>query len=296
MGLDVSLYTKAEEEANNVHEKAWDEWYHKYKDDEGNLRPGCTKEQMEEVRKDIPDYGHHGNPSSEKYPDHHFNRRYLRSSYNESGFNRAVPDMVGEDHGLYWIFEPVIGDNPEPSHTVLTDISALEQVKERALQVAEEMRQADPLRVSSVHTMLGTAEHMWHELPTEDQVLEWYREEQIKHAEKLAQYAAEGKEVPSWVGDGGYSNAKGDVLGFNKGMEILAITLGANPLAKFSASMPANTVGGQMGLTPHIMLVYRMGDESKESYIQSAEITAEFCDEAIELIKADGECHMHWSG
>jgi len=300
MGLDISLYTAAENQASKEHERAWDEWWKNYHDEEsGDLLPQFTKEQAEAAKAKIPPYAGSTTVASEKHPKHLFNRRYLRSSYNGGGFNAAVPDMVGEDHGLYWIFEPVIGDNPEPYETEFTpaSIPGLEQCKERALQVAQEIRDCDPLRTMSVSTMLGGKEHMWHQLPTEEQVLEWYREEQQRHKNSLAKYAEEGKPVPSWITeDHAYSNAKGEVLGLDKGMEILAVTLGANPMAKFSAMFDPNTVGGQMGVLPCPVLVYRMSQESKDSYIQSAEITAEFCDEAIELIKQDGSCMMHWSG
>lgn len=205
--------------------------------------------------------------------------------------------MVGEDHGLYWIFEPIIGDDPEPDETEMTEFSipALEDVKKRAMQVAQEITESDPLRTFTVNAMLGEAEHMWSQLPTEEQALAWYRQEQAEHVARAAQRKAEGKESP-FGDDGGYSNAKGMVLGFTKGEEVLAVTLGANPLAGLSAQMPPNTLGGQMGLLPQAVVIYRMAEQEKDSYIQSAEIIAEFCDEAIVLIRTDGVAHMHWSG
>ncbi len=279
MGLVIYLYTKQEDEANNAHWQAWESYYQQWGDKPDSPEKAAAREAVTPYRSSetVP---------SQRYPDHLFGRRYLRSSYNSGGFDNAVPDMVGADHGLYWIFEPVIGDNPEPYETHLTseNIGALEEVQKRALQVAEEIRTCDPLRTLSAHCTLGDGEWMWPHLPTEEQVLAWYREEQQRH---------EGRKDDTFEG---YSTAKGQVFGFTKGLEVLAVTVGANPLADFSAMMPAGTLGASMGAMPHAILVYRLDDEAKDSYIQSAEIVAEFCDEAVELIGRDGSCFMHWSG
>lgn len=289
MGLDISLDSRSGHEADEAYDKAWEEWW-----EEWHEKPdGPEKTAAHDA---IPPSSGGENPPSERYPDHLFNRRYLRSSYNGGGFNRAVPDMVGEDHGLYWIFQPVIGDDGEPYSTELTisHVQLLEDVKKRALQVAREIKDADPLRTMTADAFLGPAEHMWHGLPTEEQVLAWYRDEQARHLAQAAKLKEEGKE--DHLGDGSYMTAKGLVLGFEEGFEVLAATLGANPLSAFSAMMPANTIGANLGAMPVVVLVYRLSDEAKESYVQSAEIVAEFCDEAIGLIHADGSCFMHWSG
>lgn len=298
MGLDIYLYTQAEQAANEAHEKGWEAAYSAHHDPQtGALKPGHTTEMWEAARDAVPPYIGSERMPSEKYPDHLFQKNYLRSSYNDGGFNRAVPDMLGRNEGgLYWIFEPVIGDDPEPYETVLTaeHIGPLELTRGRALAVAEELRASDPLRVMHVNgPMLGGQEHMWDHLPTEDEVLAWYRDEMRKRQEYVAQCAVDDKEARE---EYGYMSAKGEVFGFSKGMEILAVTLGANSLASFSSQFPIGTVGGQMGAMPTAMLVYRQGDEGKRSYVESAEIVAEFCDYAVELIKQDGGCTMHWSG
>ncbi len=294
MGLDIYLYTREEEQANNEHERLWEEAFNATHDEEtGELKEGKTEEDWKAASATVPPYQGHANPKSEKYPDHLFNRRYLRSSYNGGGFNRAVPDMLGrQDVGLYEIFEPVIGDDPEPYNTTLTDehIPALEQCGQRALEVANELRASDPLRSMSVMTTLGSAEHLWHQLPSEDEALAWYREEVAR------------KKLEPDKEEYGYSTAKGEVFGFIKGLEVLACTLGRNPLAGFSQQFPPNTVGASIGVLPEPILIYRMHDEGKLSYIQSAEIIAEFCEEAIMLVKQDGGCShtcpagTHWEG
>lgn len=296
MGLDIYLYTKNEQAANEAHTQGWDAAYHEYYDSDGELKPGVTEEEFKAACALVPPYNGSGDRPSERYPEHFFKRNYLRSSYNESGFNRAVPDMLGrEEGGLYWIFDPVIEGRDEPYETLLdsTFIAKLEFTKQRALSVASELRESDPLRATSVSVMLGGADHQWHELPSEDEALAWYREEQVRRDESKAKLLAEGKEVPE---EYGYMNAKGQVFGFTKGMEVLAVTMGRNPLASFSQNFPVNTVGGQMGIMPQAVLIYRLEDEGKAFYVQGAEIIAEFCDEANDLIARDGSCMMHWSG
>jgi hypothetical protein len=294
MGLDVYLYTKAKEVASNEHEEAWEAWYDKYKDTSDD---DAEKKAAKEA---LPPYSSSSDDevASSRYPDHLFNRRYLRSSYNSGGFNRAVPDIVGEDHDLHWIFEPVRGETDEYSFELTVgSIKGLKAAKKRALQVAQEIRDNDALRVMSVDVMLGGADHLWSQLPTDDEVLDWYRDERKRRDENIAKRELAGKDKPAWGSeDGGYSNAKGFVAGFDKGLEILAISVCANPLAAFSAQFPPNTKGGQLGQTPSAAVVYRLSQETKDSYIQSAEITAEFCEEAIALIERDGSAFLHWSG
>jgi hypothetical protein len=297
MGLDIYLYTRAEQEANNAHTQGWEDAYAKHYDGEtGELKPGHTEEGFKRDSDAVPPYQGSADQPSQLYPDHLFKRNYLRSSYNDSGFNRAVPDMLARDADLYTIFEPVIRDNPEPYETILDDgmIAPLEEVRANALAIAAELRESDPLRTMHVSApILGSKDHQWDHLPTEDEVLAWYREEKATHDEYLAKFAEEGTEPRE---EHGYMNAKGEVFGFTRGMEVLAVTIGGNSLAGFSAQFPANTVGGQIGMMPQAVLVYRQTDEGKLSYIQSAEIIGEFCDYAIELVKRDGSCVMHWSG
>lgn len=263
MGLDIYLYTKEQHEANQKHAVANEAFYGREDYDD------LTEEQRTELSAAIPAYTRHVDVPSERYPEHLFNRRYLRSSYNGGGFNRSVPEMVGEDHGLYWIFEPM-GREWDGDEGVLTaaDIDPLRASKARALQVAEEIRTCDPLRTISEGLMVGSPDHMWHEPPTEEQVLAWYREEKKRN---------EGRD--SMFGGESYSCAKGLVLGFTEGLEVLAVTVGRDVLGR-----------------PAAVLVYRLGKEAIDSYVQSAEITAEFCDEAVGLIERDGSCHISWSG
>lgn len=263
MGLDVYLVSKDEKAYDDAHEAAFDAWWETAKDLDEEARK-ASREAANlppfQGRKDVP---------SERFPEHLFNRRYLRSSYNGSGFDRAVPDFTGQDHGLYWIFESVRGDADEYEFELTEgSVKALEEAKQRALDVAEQLRTCDPIRAESASAMRGRADHLWSDLPTEAEVLAWYREEKAKHAEREKTPFGEG-----------YSTAKGTVYGFTKGIEVLAVTSGR-----------ASLFGD-----PQAMVVFRVKPEALESYVQSAEITAEFCDEAIALIRKDGSAFLHWS-
>lgn len=262
MGLDVYLNSRAEQRTEDAFNAAWERFAEQWED-----KPDSPDKQA--AVKALPTYEGRSSVASERYPDHFWNRRYLRSSYNGAGFNRAVPDMVGEEHDLYWIFEPVIGDDPEPYEIPLSaeQIPDLEATRERAVAVAAEIRASDPLRTTTVSTHIGPADHMWSAPPTQEQALAWYREEKQGH---------EGKPFP--FGEG-YSCAKGDIMGFSEGLEVLGATLGRDVLGQ-----------------PCGILIYRMNPDLQEEYAQAAEIAAEFCDEAIELIKRDGSCVMSWSG
>lgn len=297
MGLDIYLYSRKERAEELAHEEGWEAAWAKHHDEEsGDLKPDTTEEAWLADKDSVPKSADVPSVTSERYPEHLFNRRYLRSSYNDTGFNKAVPDMLGRDDksgDLYWIFEAVLDGRDEPHETVMdaSFIPKLTEAKERALQVAVDVQASDPLRVMKASgPTLGDKEWMWDHMPTQDEVLSWYREELEKH--KAAPPRPEGSLD---LGEG-YRSAKGEVFGFKKGLEILAVTLAANPMTRFSRQFAPGTVGWSMGQDPVAVLVYRMGDEGKQSYVESAEIIAEFCDEAIELIKADGDCIMHWSG
>lgn len=259
MGLDIYLYEKAHHEQNERHEREWDNLW------ERKERGEITEAEYDEQRKTITQYASHADVPSETNPRHLFNRRYLRSSYNESGFNR-VAESACNGHDLYWIFEPIgvefdgwdgmLG----PGH-----VEPLMRCRDRATSVAAEFRKWDRLRVAEFDgPMLGAPEHMWDKPPSKDEVLAWGREELSRE-----------HSMP-----GGYSTAKGTV--FPDGFELLAITVGR---PEFGFRGGAAAFG-----------VYRANDESIESYVESALITAEFCDEALMLIKRDQSAYMSWSG
>lgn len=264
MGLDIYLYAKDEQAASDAHSEASNALCARPDYDE------LTEEQRKDEWAKLPPYPKRVEVPSIAYPDHFFNRRYLRSSYNSGGFNRAVPDMTGQEHDLYWIFEPVRGTGDSYEFEMTTgSIGALEESLKRATQVAQELRECDPLRVDSASSMQGAADHLWNQPPREAEVLQWYRAEKARRAgrEKRDEHFSEG-----------YSCAKGTVLGFTQGQEVLAVATGRDCL------------GG-----PAAIFIYR-APEARDDYIKCAEIVAEFCDEAMNLIRRDGAAFLHWSG
>jgi hypothetical protein len=264
MGLDVYLLEKEFREAENAYNAAWESLYER--------EDSISEEEFEAERNKIGEMpGAESRPEvpSHEYPKHLFNRRYLRSSYNDSGFNRAVPKFLGrKDVSLDGLFEPVIGDGSDYEYELTQDdIPGLEEVRRRATKVARDLAGCDPLQVSSEGSIfVGDRENFWPEVPTEDQVLAWFREQKQIYADQK----------PTFFGEG-FSSAKGTVFGFKEGLEVLAIAQGRDVLGR-----------------PCPIIVYR--SKGLDTYVQSAEIVAEFCDEAIELIKRDGGAYIIWSG
>lgn len=262
MGLDVYLLDKATEEASNARQQEWEEIYGRK--ERGEIDEEEYKRFLDEREPYVP----YPQKPSEKYgSDRLFNRNYLRSSYNDGGFNRAVPELIGEaGHDLYWVFADVLAEEEQYLVELTTDsICALEEAKKRALSLAEKLRGAEAsLRVDTID-----AEKMFGEQPTmtADQALAWYREK------------AEAK-----IGsDGWWSSHEGTYMG-RAGEEDAGM--------KVFAAVPGVNVFGHKC----VHLIYELSQGTVEHYAQSAEITAEFCDEAIALVEADGAAYMHWSG
>jgi len=263
MGLDIYLYTAADAAQNDAHYAASEAFYGR--DDYDSI----PEDEKKAIREAMPPYSPHVAVPSERYPDHLFNRRYLRSSYNGGGFNHAVPEMLGTSGekeypngrgSLYWIFEPMgrewDGDEGQLTHD---DIGKLMLCRGRAQDVADELKKADRLRVLTVSPNI----FMGPPTTTGDQALALYRNRP--------------KSTFDNDGDGWWSNRDMDVYG--KGVTILA-------------AVPGRATLGE----PGVHLIYRAADEAFDSYVQSAEIVVEFCDEAIALVQRDGGARISWSG
>ena len=126
---------------------------------------------------------------SEKYPDHYCKRNYLRSSYNEAGFNNVVGNLTGKD--LYTIFEP-IGANRDEYNLTPTDEQLL--FSRRSAEEALELLRAAP--------QLSVSFERAQSLRPQDGII-------TSDEAALAAYLEEtnGKEDP--FGGGGWSSAKG---------------------------------------------------------------------------------------
>lgn len=259
MGLDIYLTTDADNAAEKAYSEAWDElWSRK---DSGEI----TEAEYDELRKELPSYPPKASVPAQADPEHLCDRRYLRSSYNASGFNRVVENTSGQD--LYGIFEDVYqGDQEEyPQQLTEADIPGLRSAAAKARATAEAFSAWDRLQVAEIgRLVLGSQDHLWSEPPTEGQFLEWVRGE-------FARREAGNDSFTS------YSTGKGDI--FAEGMTIVAASQGRNGF--FGSSC---------------LVAVRADDSTVEHYRNTALIAAEFCEEAISLIERDGRCWLGWSG
>lgn len=82
---------------------------------------------------------------SETNPEHMWNKTYLRSSYNQAGFNRVTKNLTGMD--LYSVFE--LSDNPrEDEHGVVhVDFQA---ARGRAVALVNKLLSSDRLYVTTL--------------------------------------------------------------------------------------------------------------------------------------------------
>ncbi len=141
---------------------------------------------------------------SNAHPEHVFKKTYLRSSYNESGFNAVVSNSVGM--GLYHVFG-LSGDPEEDGNGIVhVDFQAS---RERAVELLEKLRQADGLCVMTVSSELLRQ----HAQVNARQALETFRGERDR--EQDARFR-------------NYGNAKGEflldglqALGFVRGVDLL---------------------------------------------------------------------------
>lgn len=270
MGLDVYLYEKAQHEQNEQYNREWEAlWQQK---DSGQI----TDAEYDERRKTMTSYASSADVASAINPKHLFNRRYLRSSYNDGGFNHAVPDLIGsagqdaypsERGSLYWIFEPLGRDWEGEGAGTLTsdDIPALKECAARAREVARLLDGSDRLRVMTVS-------------PNQFSGPDFLKLDDSAALAKYREQVADG----CIKDDGWWSNRDMEVYG--SGVSILAAMPGGT--RAFFGDQP----------WPCVHLVYRMSDEGFVSYLQSALITAEFCEEAIALVERDQAAYMSWSG
>jgi len=275
MGLDIYLTEITEQEQEKRHSEESSALWERRENGE------ITEEEWSELYDKITPYPNRWEGrsyKSERYPDHLFDRRYLRSSYNDSGFNHAVPEMLGHagvypyQHGsLYWIFEPMERDwDGDEGRIDADDILKLEDARRRAGIVAGELKDCDSLRVMTISANQLTGLD-WLQIDS-DRALEIYR----KEAERTA-----GRDTSNSPFGSAYSSSEGEFFG-EKGWEFLAAIPGGEKMFFNEDRWPA------------VHMIYR--SEALDSYIQSAEIVVEFIDEAIELIKRDGAAYISWSG
>lgn len=99
---------------------------------------------------------------------------------------------------------------------------------------------------------------------SDDEALALYREKAAKPSPFKGGYVSEGGNFHSYGEDG---------------LPVLAAIPGVDHYNK-----------------PGVHLIYKLGEDTTNSYAESAATVAEFCDEAIMLIERDGSCSLSWSG
>lgn len=261
MGLDIYLYTKAEAENDRNHSQEETDFYGEEWDIEH------TEEEIAAFKANRKyTWGGSSDVPSEKYGSSTLcNRRYLRSSYNGGGFNSAVPQITANaDYNFDWIFGEVkeYGDWRIPLDEAA--VPRLQIARERAVEVANALRAIEkPVKAVTV------SPNMFMAPPTKSEydALGWYHEQ-------VAKIPAMG----DFFGSGGWSSGDGEFFG-KDGLKVLA-------------AVPGVGFGG----VPAVHLVFELNEEATKSYIETADIVAEFVDEALDLIAKDGSCELHWSG
>jgi hypothetical protein len=266
MGLDVYLYTKAQQLQNEAHDREEREFYGEdwelY-----DLKSDAEKEAFRNNRQ--YEYTCNTDVPAKAYPEGNTlnNRRYLRSSYNGGGFNSAVPNYLGREAGYEWMFADAIdvrgGEYSKwwtPEH-----VDALETARTRAMAVAKELKSLEtPLNVTTV------SPNLFGPSPTADAqaALTWARS-QLEREKEMGE--------DNWF-KGGWQNAEGHYFTVGESLKVVAAVPGEDYFGK-----------------PAVHLVYR-AEGALESYVESATIAGEFAEEAIDLIKQDGSCYVYWSG
>lgn len=225
MGLDIYLYETHGFEPKKVTEDgySYNEW----------------PDEMTEPR--AWDNDHY---ASDIDPDHISNRRYLRSSYNASGFNSVCQDLIGKDY--YWIFQP-----PTDEYNWMPTERELIAASGRAAQVVKEL-EAAPLYFVITEEASGFLSPR--EIPSAAEFIRTVDEE-LKRDHHF---------------EGGYSNINGHFFP-GKPLEVVAYTAGMGDR------------WGTGAKTPMIHMVCRSNDETRQHYVDAARIACQFIDEALQM-------------
>jgi hypothetical protein len=100
----------------------------------------------------------------------------------------------------------------------------------------------------------------------------------MSSAEALDLFRKErAKSAESPYGGGGYSNAFGTFFTDDDPLEVVALIPGKDILG-----------------SPCMHAVYKA--PFHRSYLESAHVLVEFCEELLSLVQADGCAYVHWSG
>lgn len=263
MGLDISIYTKEQHEADQKYYAAYD------------IEEDAAREEAIDVarkeRESIPQEDN--DPVSDFYPEHYMNKRYLRSSYNDSGFNQVVPRITGDPQATFdgifanvpWNIENEEDDDGYPGGGLGPDaLPALDAAMQKAKEIADKLRSCPPydVRFSSKNPFLQAADGA----QSPEAALRVALEEIDRFSNSDSSF-------------GNFSNRNGEFF-LSSPLRVVAI-------------IPGVQWSGEGMYT-----VYETESEDPEEnyYYQAAIITMEFIQELIDIINRDQYVYVSWSG
>lgn len=218
-----------------------------------------------------------GDLKSEKYPEHMCNRSYLRSSYNEGGFNSVVGKLIGKE--LYYIFGMAFdGASQMPGYVEYDEETGeggwwvptpeqLQGCRERALEVVAELGAIlRPLRCfdQPIYPFNDNIKPL-----SATEAIQYVYDQITKQQESYDKLTDEQKASGMW--GGAFSNGQGHFF-LDEPIKIVATVQGQNVLG-----------------APCVHVVY---EDDITYYIQTAEIVVEM----IDTMLANPGARMSWSG
>jgi len=211
-------------------------------------------------------------------PEFSMNSAYLRSSYNEYGFNNAVPVLTGDSDATFnTVFSEVLdGAREEDGQYWLGaySLEALRRAKDKALDVVQKIKAAEPIMAETInfaslglspnHNGVEFQETDTSALEPHDKAVNLYLREQEKHWTEDLQ-----NEMPRY--------SRGQGIFWHDGLEVLA-------------AIKTHYYG-----YPAVSLIYRQTEEWKQHYVMAAEAAVRFIARAISIIQTNKEVELDWS-
>ena len=200
---------------------------------------------------------------AETYTEYEDREYYLRSSYNESGYNTVTENVLGQ-YGYYWTFEPWIKDAQDYEYPC-TDPAVLADCLARAVHQEAAWKATAQEGIHSCFTVSSYSGSDELLPTTAGQVMTLFRTEQTRWADLE-------KKVPSFDA---YSNQDGYYS--RSGITVSAI-------------VPGKEYG-----KPCAYVVYKMGDEGVAYYLEAAKKAVELVTAAITMLEAGSTPVINWS-
>lgn len=202
---------------------------------------------------------------------------YLRSSYNEYGFNSVGPVLTGNPEATFdAIFSEVLDTAVEKEGVYWLgaySLDALRRAKDKAIDVAEKIDATEPFMVetidfATVDSTLNLQMMDISKLPSHDAAVNLYLQERERHGEQHGEQDGELQFS---------SYRRGHNHFFHEGLEIVAA------FKTLYYGYPA------------VSLVYKQTDQWKQEYVQAANAAARFIARAMSIIQTNKEVELVWS-